>query len=301
VPTTTRRGDGADGGLSEHGERGRETATGSAPGQVSRRRQSGHVVAEPRSENAVSRRRFLHAAVGGAVASAVAAAGASAAAAPSAAGSTVAGPGVPPGGLPDRRHRVEIVDSTKSSDPPTPRSGPQGPVRADEFSIVGVYDVDWLLEPRFQRLLDNMAASPGAFKTVRFFGSLSSGTLENNVDDDPPAAAGGVVWPSVDAPMDFSATFRALETLTSRGLTPFVVLTFFPPAVSDRATSPPASFDDWKRLVRGFLDQLAADPRFGESAIRDWWFEVWNEPNMGGFWAGSFASISISIGRPPRP
>ena len=166
-----------------------------------------------------------------------------------------------------------------------PDSGPQGPVRADEFSIVGVYDVDWLLEPRFQRLLDNMAASPGAFKTVRFFGSLSSGTLENTVSSPP---SGGIVWPNPGAPMDFSTTLRALEALTSRGLIPFVVLSFFPPAVSASPTVPPASYDNWKRLVQGFLDTLVADPRFGAAAISNWWFEVWNEPNIAGFWSGSF-------------
>lgn len=155
--------------------------------------------------------------------------------------------------------------------------------------MVGVYDVDWLVRPEFQRLLDNMAASPSAFTAVRFFGSLSSGTREYTVDRDPPAGATGMVWPAIDAPMDFSRTFGALHALTSRGLIPFVVLSFFPPAVSGSGVLPPASFDNWKRLVRGFLDQLAADPRFGPSTIRDWWFEVWNEPNMAGFWGGDFA------------
>ena len=166
-----------------------------------------------------------------------------------------------------------------------PESGPQGPVRADEFSIVGVYDVDWLLEPRFQRLLDNMAASPGAFKTVRFFGSLNSGTLENTVSSPP---SGGIVWPNPGAPMDFSVTLRALEALTSRGLIPFIVLSFFPPAVSSYPITPPGSYDNWKRLVQGFLDALVADPRFGAAAISNWWFEVWNEPNITGFWYGVF-------------
>ena len=53
-----------------------------------------------------------------------------------------------------------------------PNSGSYGPVRAEEFSIVALFDVDWLLESRFAGLLDNMAASPGAHRTVRFFGSL---------------------------------------------------------------------------------------------------------------------------------
>ena len=186
--------------------------------------------------------------------------------------------------LMDVHSRATLTDSAKITTHATARSGPQGPVRSEEFSTVGVFDVDWLLEPPFQRLLDNMAASPMAFSGVRFFGSLNSGTREHI---DPTDS--GIVWPSLASPMDFSITFDALEALTSRGLVPFVVLSFFPASVSSSPTVPPTSFENWKRLIRGFLDQLAADPRFGASAIRSWWFEVWNEPNIYAFWKGSFA------------
>jgi hypothetical protein len=67
-------------------------------------------------------------------------------------------------------------------------------MRIGEFNIVGQYDVDWLLEPPLQRLLDNMAASPSAFGGVRFFHALDSGTRANTIDDDP--LDGGIVWPS---------------------------------------------------------------------------------------------------------
>jgi glycosyl hydrolase family 39 (putative alpha-L-iduronidase) len=186
--------------------------------------------------------------------------------------------------LTGEHRRVALTDSAKTQTLMAARAGPQRTVRTEEFGIVGVFDIDWLLEPRFQRLLDNMAASPMAFRGVRFFGSLNSGTRE---DIDP--ADSGIVWPSIASPMDFSITFNALEALTSRGLIPFIVLSFFPAAVSSSPTLPPPSFENWKRLIRGFLDQLAADMRFGALAIRHWWFEVWNEPNISAFWKGSFS------------
>jgi Glycosyl hydrolases family 39 len=65
-------------------------------------------------------------------------------------------------------------------------------------------------------------------------------------------------------------------------------LSFFPRAVSSSPTTPPSSFEDWKTLVRGFFDALIADARFGKDAIRSWWFEVWNEPNIERFWLGNF-------------
>jgi hypothetical protein len=183
------------------------------------------------------------------------------------------------------RFAARIIDSVALRSADDPNAGPRGPVRIGEFNMVGQYDVDWLTEPPLQRLLDHMAASPSAFGTVRFFHALDSGTRANTIDDDP--LDGGIVWPNPAAPMDFSRTFRALETLTARRLTPFVGLNFFPKAVSAQAATPPPSFENWRRLIRDFLDALAGDPRFG-SAMRDWKFEVWNEPNGAPFWRGRY-------------
>ncbi len=158
------------------------------------------------------------------------------------------------------------------------------PFRRAEFGIVGVFDVDWLTDPGFAHLLDNLAASPGAFRGVRFFGALSSGTREKT----EPGDHSGTLWPNPAAPPDFSATLDALHALTSRGLVPFVQLSFFPAAVVPAPTTPPQTWGNWQTLVRRFLDTLAADPRFGAGVLRDWWFEVWNEPNIPVFWRGTF-------------
>src|SRR5262249_39371231 len=160
--------------------------------------------------------------------------------------------------------------------------------------MVGQYDVDWLTELPLQRLLDHMAASPPGFGTVRFFHALDSGTRANMIDDDP--LDGGIVWPNTGAPMDFSRTFRALAALTARGLTPFIGLNFFPRAVSAQAATPPPSLENWQRLIRSFLDALGADPRFGP-AMRDWKFEVWNEPNGAPFWRAPYNSRYFDLYR----
>ncbi len=172
-----------------------------------------------------------------------------------------AGPGlmvsVPSGGVPDRRFERQ------------------------DLGTVGVFDVDWLVQPEFMQMLDNLAASPGAFHGVRFFGAFTSGELESFIPD-----SGGSVWPQADQRIDFSATFQALAALTTRRLVPFVVLGFFPPAVSASPIRPPENWGNWKTLVRTFFRELASDPRFGE-AISGWWFEVWNEPNDERFWLGT--------------
>ena len=160
--------------------------------------------------------------------------------------------------------------------------------------MVGVFDVDWLADPSFAPFLDNLAASPGAFTAVRFFGALNSGTKEKTTPGEGSGFAvggsGNATSPSSNAEPrtpNFSPALAGLEALTSRGLIPFVQLSFFPAAVSPSPTLPPASLDAWQALVRTFLDTLAADPRFGPDAMRAW-FEVWNEPNIPVFWQGTF-------------
>ena len=158
--------------------------------------------------------------------------------------------------------------------------------------MVGVFDVDWLADVSFAPLLDNLAASPGAFTAVRFFGALNSGTKEKTTPSE--SSAFGVRCSESDffehrtSNAELLPALAGLEALTSRGLIPFVQLSFFPPSVSASPTLPPASFDDWQALVRAFLDALVADPRFGLDAITTWWFEVWNEPNIPVFWQGTF-------------
>ena len=76
------------------------------------------------------------------------------------------------------------------------------------------------------------------------------------------------------------------DALVSRGLIPFVALTFFPAAISPSPIAPPDGFARWQALLRGFLD--AAVARFGADEVARWWLEVWNEPNMPPFWQGDF-------------
>lgn len=149
------------------------------------------------------------------------------------------------------------------------------------FNMVGVFDIDWLVAPQFTRLLDNMAASPGAFGAIRFFGALNSGERE-----DVFPKSGGGVWKNPSDPIDFSITLRAIEALTTRGFVPFVCLNFFPPAVSSSPIRPPPSLERWQQLVRVFLQRCVE--RFGTAEVERWWFEVWNEPNMPPFWDATF-------------
>ena len=76
---------------------------------------------------------------------------------------------------------------------------------------------------------------------------------------------------------------------------PFVELSFMPGALASgtqdrssggRATSRrPRTTKKWEELVRALVAHFTE--RYGEDEVRSWYFEVWNEPNLDGFFAGT--------------
>lgn len=65
---------------------------------------------------------------------------------PPGSGGSSEGPG---SGAPRRRIVEDLV---------VPASGPQGAVSADDFSLVQVYDMGWLVDPSYQRMLQNLVS-----------------------------------------------------------------------------------------------------------------------------------------------
>ncbi|HEX7645328.1 MAG TPA: glycoside hydrolase [Burkholderiaceae bacterium] len=84
------------------------------------------------------------------------------------------------------------------------------------------------------------------------------------------------------------------DYLLSIGVKPFVELGFMPSqmASGDKTVfwwrgnvTPPRSYDSWARLIAKLTEHFTE--RYGADEVASWYFEVWNEPNLGGFWAGS--------------
>ena len=89
---------------------------------------------------------------------------------------------------------------------------------------------------------------------------------------------------------DFSAIDKLYDAMLARGIRPFVELGFTPEAMATSKQSifywkgntshpEPAA---WAGLVDAFARHLVA--RYGADEVRRWPFEVWNEPNLDGFW-----------------
>lgn len=97
----------------------------------------------------------------------------------------------------------------------------------------------------------------------------------------------------------FSNIDNIFDFILSIGMKPFVELGFMPTAFASRNTtifhykgntSPPKDYNLWFDFIESFIKHLI--DRYGLSEIRQWFFEVWNEPNLGGdgspygFWSG---------------
>jgi xylan 1,4-beta-xylosidase len=94
---------------------------------------------------------------------------------------------------------------------------------------------------------------------------------------------------------DFSGIDRVYDRVLELGLRPVVEIGFMPhdlardPARTvfayEAIISPPKDWDRWEALVGDLAAHLVE--RYGRVEVRSWGFEVWNEANLGIFWAGT--------------
>jgi len=92
---------------------------------------------------------------------------------------------------------------------------------------------------------------------------------------------------------NFSYVDQIYDGLLAEGARPFVELSFMPNALAARNMphafwykpniSPPKDWDKWDALITEFTKHLI--DRYGTDEVRQWYFEVWNEPNLD-FWGG---------------
>ena len=136
-----------------------------------------------------------------------------------------------------------------------------------------------------------MMRSVSAIGYVRFHGIL----------DDDVGLVGGRTALFYDkpyaahSPYNFSYVDQIYDALLAHGVRPFVELDFMPKALAANPdllhsfwyhpnVSPPESYAAWDRLIRALARHLIA--RYGIEEVAQWYFEVWNEPNLD-FWGGA--------------
>ena len=92
---------------------------------------------------------------------------------------------------------------------------------------------------------------------------------------------------------NFSYVDQIYDGLLANGVRPYVELSFMPPKLAAQQThqafwyhpvvSPPKNWAHWDDLITKFAQHLV--DRYGIDEVSQWYFEVWNEPNLD-FWAG---------------
>jgi len=92
---------------------------------------------------------------------------------------------------------------------------------------------------------------------------------------------------------NFSYVDQIYDGLLANGVRPFVELSFMPYKLAASNSlqafwykpnvSPPKDWGRWDALITAFVHHLI--DRYGIEEVSQWYFEVWNEPNLD-FWAG---------------
>lgn len=135
----------------------------------------------------------------------------------------------------------------------------------------------------WRRDLDRWRSEVG-LKRVRFHGILN---------DELGVYAASILSRGKATP-NFRNVFEVYDGLVDRGVAPYVELDFMPKALASGTAAfgfyngnvtPPKSTDDWAAFISTFVRALVA--RYGLTAVRQWPFEVWNEPDLPFFWAGT--------------
>ncbi len=119
------------------------------------------------------------------------------------------------------------------------------------------------------------------FRYVRFHGLLSDdvGTLINH--DGKPLYS-------------FFNADQIFDFLLSVGMKPFVELSFMPEALASgyktvfhykANVTPPKDYKQWANLMEKLAHHWVE--RYGLEEVKEWFFEVWNEPNLPDFWKGT--------------
>ena len=89
----------------------------------------------------------------------------------------------------------------------------------------------------------------------------------------------------------FTYLDRVMDSYLALGIKPFLELGFMPEKMASGTqtifywkgnTTPPADDAKWANMVKATLRHLA--DRYGEEEVSAWPCEVWNEPNLPGFW-----------------
>lgn len=179
------------------------------------------------------------------------------------------------------------------------------------WASIGYDELNWTYTPRGQalhRMLGSDVFAHSAYYT-RNHNAFTSGSGLSA----PAWGCGDVVTRTESGTLTFRWDIidRVYDTITAHGGIPFIELGFMPrdlsrvdshlvgfdpgadvgdePYEAGAWKHPPRSLDEWATLVQAFIAHLVE--RYGSDRVRDWRFEIWNEPDLPNYWRGTVAEF----------
>lgn len=163
------------------------------------------------------------------------------------------------------------------------------PFRHTWEGVINVDQFRWLVRRDLQEQLALAQRELGA-RHVRAVGMFDD---EMRVFCPSPESFMG--YAPKDPRTNWQVADYAIDSLIDRGLQPMFTTSFIPSAMASGPvtvfttkghTSPPKDWKQWEAFVRESV-QHAVD-RYSLAVVKQWYFEVWNEPNLfGWFWGGT--------------
>ncbi|WP_068779321.1 GH39 family glycosyl hydrolase [Paenibacillus sp. GM2] len=160
-------------------------------------------------------------------------------------------------------------------------SGSLAPYDSSISRMIGVGRAKELLDADMQSQLAQACKEAG-LNRVRFHGIFSDDLMVYHDENGVKA-------------YNFKYIDRIFDFFTEHRIIPFIELGFMPNDLAsgkqtmyrwEANTSQPKEIHDWTRLVGQFIRHLIN--RYGLAVIRTWDFEIWNEPDLEGFyWHGT--------------
>ncbi len=136
------------------------------------------------------------------------------------------------------------------------------------------------LRANWQKQLNTVVSHCG-FKYIRFHGLFNKDMFIYRKDKDKEIYN----WQYVD---------ELFDSLLDIGIRPFVEFGFCPEDLASGSTTqfwwkgnvtPPKDYSKWGDLIKNCIIHWI--DRYGIKEVRQWYFEVWNEPNLFAFWAST--------------
>lgn len=126
-----------------------------------------------------------------------------------------------------------------------------------------------------------MGAKYDGFRYIRFHGLFQDDMWDYHEDRQ-----GNPIY-------NFQYVDDVFDRMLAQGVRPFVELSFVPSELATQKNTtfwwkanggPPTDNAKWAALVHATVAHLLA--RYGADEVHKWYFEVWNEPNLGSFFRG---------------